>query len=244
MSADAGARNGRTMGGDSRDRDGNLSTTLRSYISVLGGRRKGGDAPATAAEVAELSDEDLLGLIDLKSKVALEALYDRYSGAIYSLAVRMLRDAGAAEEVTQDAFFNVWRRASSYRRDRGKPSSWLFSIGHHRIIDEVRRRRRREQTQVHHGVELIDQPADDTNDLAKFAGLQMQRSVLKDALSTLRVEQREIVVLAYYGGLTHSEIARKLGQPLGTVKTRMRLALKKLRQVLEPQAQEWAEHGL
>ena len=234
MSAQASARNGHTA-------RTNLSTTLHSYISVLGGRR---DGPATVDAAAELSDEELLGFIDLKSKVALEALYDRYSGAIYSLAVRMLRDAGAAEEVTQDAFFNVWRRASSFRRDRGKASSWLFSIGHHRIIDEVRRRRRREQTQVHYDVELIDQPADDTNDPARFAGLQVQRSILKDALSTLRVEQREVVVLAYYGGLTHSEIAKRLGQPLGTVKTRMRLALKKLRLVLGPQAREWAEHGL
>jgi hypothetical protein len=107
MSSEASARNGHTTGNGSRFRDGNLSTTLRSYISVFGGRRERGDVPATAAEVAELSDEELLGLIDRKSKVALEALYDRYSGAIYSLAVRMLRDAGAAEEVTQDAFFNV-----------------------------------------------------------------------------------------------------------------------------------------
>jgi len=146
--------------------------------------------------------------------------------------------------VTQDTFFNVWRRASSYRQSRGKVTAWLFSIGHHQIIDEVRRRKRREQTQVYHDVDLINQPSDDTNDPMKFANRQMQRGMLSKALSALRSEQREIVVLAYYGGLTHSEIANKLGQPLGTVKTRMRLGLKKLREVLGPQAREWTEHGL
>jgi RNA polymerase sigma-70 factor (ECF subfamily) len=232
------------MGNSSRSGNGNLSTTLRSYISVVAAGHERGSSPATVAEAAELTDEKLLELIDGRSKVALEALYDRYSGAIYSLAIRMLRDAGAAEEVTQDAFFNVWRRASSYRQDRGKASAWLFSIGHHRVIDEVRKRRRRDQTQVYYDVELIDQPGDESNDPVRFAGLQMQRSLLKKALAKLRIEQREIVVLAYYGGFTHSEIANKLGQPLGTVKTRMRLALKKLRQVLGPQDREWAEHGL
>ena len=78
----------------------------------------------------------------------------------------------------------------------------------------------------------------------RFANRQMQRGMLGEALSAIRAEQQEIVILAYYGGLTHSEIANKLGQPLGTVKTRMRLGLKKLREVLGPQAREWTEHGL
>jgi RNA polymerase sigma-70 factor (ECF subfamily) len=199
---------------------------------------------AAADDVENLSDEELMRLISLRSMTALEALYDRYSGAVYSLAARMLRDTLAAEEVTQDAFFSVWRRASSYHPERGKVTAWLFSIGHHRIIDEVRRRRRRQQMQVNYDVELVDQPADDSNDPVRFAAVQMQRGTLDKALSTLRKEQREVVVLAYFGGLTHSEIASRLDQPLGTVKTRMRLALKKLREVLGPQAREWAEHGL
>ena len=151
----------------------------------------------------------------------------------------MLRDPGAAEEVTQDTFFNVWRQAGSYRPERGKVTAWLFSICRHRVIDEVRRRRRREQTHVHQDVELADQPADDTNDPARFANMMMQRGMLRDALAKLRAEQRAVIELAYYGGLTHSEIANRLGQPLGTVKTRMRLGLKKLREVVGPQAREW-----
>jgi RNA polymerase sigma-70 factor (ECF subfamily) len=190
------------------------------------------------------SDKELLEWISRQERGALEALYNRYSGAVYSLAVHMLRDGGAAEEVTQDTFFNVWRRGSSYRPERGKVAAWLFSIGHHRIIDEVRRRRRREKAIVSQDVEKLDQPASDSTDPARYAYVQLLRSEIGEALSNLREEQREVVLLSYYGGLTHSEIATRLGQPLGTVKTRMRLALRKLKNILGPQAQEWAEHGL
>ena len=195
-------------------------------------------------DYSEFSDEELLQRVAERDREALSALYQKFSGAVYSLAVHMLRDSGAAEEVTQDAFFNVWRRATSYRRDRGKVTTWLFSIAHNRMIDELRRRRRRDQVHVYQDMETADRPADDAGDPSSYAIFQMRRSEIKEALSTLRPEQREVVVLAYYGGLTHSEIAAKLDQPLGTVKTRMRLALKKLRDVLKSQAQEWAEHGL
>ena len=196
-------------------------------------------------EYSTLSDLELIELIARKDRDALETLYGKFSGAVFSLAVHMLRDHTAAEEVTQDAFFNVWRRASSYRSEKGKVTTWLFSIAHHRMIDELRRRRRREQLTVTQDLELMSQPEDDAGDPAKYAMFQMRRSEMTEALSALRPEQREVVVLAYYGGLTHSEIAKKLNQPLGTVKTRMRLALKKLRDVLGPQAKrEWAEHGL
>ncbi len=191
------------------------------------------------ADYEKLTDQELVHGVVGRDRMALEALYERYSGAIYSLAVRMLRDTGAAEEVTQDTFFNVWQRAASYKPDRGKVTAWLFSIGHHRVIDETRRRKRRERAQVHQDVETAYQPEDDTNDPARFANRQMQRGMLKEALSQIRVEQRAVVELAYYGGLTHSEIAKRLGQPLGTVKTRMRLGLKKLRELVGPQAREW-----
>ena len=208
---------------------GNLTDGLRSYLGL-------------GAEVPDwdgMSDQDLLHRVAERNRRALEVLYERYSAPIFSLAVRMLRDPGAAEEVTQDTFFNVWRQAASYKPERGKVTAWLFSICRHRVIDEVRRRRRREQTHVHQDVELADQPADDTNDPARFANVRMQRGMLKDALAKLRVEQRVVIELAYFGGLTHSEIANRLGQPLGTVKTRMRLGLKKLREVVGPQAREW-----
>jgi RNA polymerase sigma-70 factor (ECF subfamily) len=191
----------------------------------------------------EQDDRSLLVVIAERSIEALEALYGRYSGAVYSLAMRLLRDSGAAEEVTQDVFFNVWRRASSYREDRGSVRAWLFSIAHHRTIDELRRWRR-ERTQIQYGVDLSTMPSDDGGDPMRYATAQFERSQLNDALHTLRPEQREVVFLAYFRGLTHSEISKHLGQPLGTVKTRMRLGLRKLREVLGPQIVESADHGL
>lgn len=196
-----------------------------------------------AVRYEDLGDERLLELIAQQSREALEAFYDRHASAVYSLAMHMLKDSGVAEEVTQDVFLNVWRRASSYQSRRGSVLAWLFSIAHHRAIDELRRRRR-EQAQMQPGVDLTDKLSDDSTDPTEHAATEMERSRLNAALSSLRPEQREVVVLAYFGGLTHSEIAKHLGQPLGTVKTRMRLALQKLREVLGPQIKEWADHGL
>ena len=192
----------------------------------------------------ELEDGQLLESIAGKDRGALEALYTRYSGPVYSLAMHLLRDPGASEEVTQDTFFNVWRRGSSYKSNRGSVTAWLFSIAHHRTIDELRKRRR-DQTRVQHGVDMSQRPTEArSDDPMEYATAQFESSHLKEALTILRPEQREVVILAYFGGFTHSEIARKLDQPLGTVKTRMRLAIKKLRGVIGPTRQESAEYGL
>ena len=185
----------------------------------------------------------LLELIAAEDLGALETLYERYANAVYSLALQMLKDPGAAEEATQDVFLNVWRRASSYQSPKGSVTAWLFRIAHNRTIDELRRRRR-DLDHLQHGVDLSNRSADDGNDPLEYTNSQMERGQIKKALHTLRPEQREVVMLAYFGGLTHSEIANHLGQPLGTVKTRMRLALKKLREVLGPQIRERADHGL
>ena len=226
------------MARDSSPENRNLATGPPTYITSKGADDAGAPVPAAREDFEKLEDAELLSWISRQSRAALEVLYSRYSDAIHSLAMHILRDAGAAEEVTQDTFFNVWRRGSSYRPDRGKVTAWLFSIGHHRVIDEVRRRKRRQQAQSNQDVESLNHPADDSTDPTRYATLQSHRSEIKKALSTLRKEQREVVVLAYYGGLTHSEIANRLGQPLGTVKTRMRLALRKLRDILGPQARE------
>ena len=160
-----------------------------------------------------------------------------------SLSMHMLRNPEAAEEVTQDTFFNVWRRASSYKSNRGTFKAWLFSIAHHRAIDELRRRKR-DRNIVQYEVDVENKPSDDTTDPVRYTASRFNLGKVKEALMELRPEQRKVVELAYFGGLTHSEISTKLDQPLGTVKTRMRLALKKLREVLGSQAQEWVEHGL
>ena len=188
-------------------------------------------------------DKRLMELIVQQDLDALGTLYNRYSNGVYGLAMQMLKDSGAAEEVVQDAFHNVWRRAASYHPDRGKVTSWLFSIAHHRAIDELRRRRR-DREHVQHGVDIANRPSEGRGDPVEYTALSMEGRRIKEALNVLRKEQREIVMLAYYGGFTHSEIAAKLDQPLGTVKTRMRLALKKLREVLGPQPQEGVKHGM
>ena len=184
-----------------------------------------------------LEDLELLELVKEKNRDALEALYVRYGNAIYSLSMHMLRNPQAAEEVTQDTFFNVWRRASSYKPGRGS------FIGHHRAIDEIRRNKR-DRNVVQYDTDIESRAADDTTDPVKYTASRFEIGKIKNALMELRPEQRSVVELAYFGGLTHSEISKKLDQPLGTVKTRMRLALKKLREVLGSHAQEWVEHGM
>ncbi len=192
----------------------------------------------------EAEDKILMECISKGDKNALEALYSRYSRQVYSLSIHMLRDPTAAEEVTQDTFFNVWRRAGSYKPNRGKVTSWLFSVAHNRTIDELRKRRR-EYDRVKYDVDLTNRPTESrADDPTEYVSVQFEGARLKSALMTLRPEQRDVVTLAYFGGLTHSEISKELEQPLGTVKTRMRLAMKKLREVLEPQIRESAEHGL
>ena len=190
-----------------------------------------------------LEDIELLELVKEENREALEALYVRYGNAIYSLSMHMLRNPQAAEEVTQDTFFNVWRRASSYKQGRGSFKSWLFSIGHHRAIDEIRRNKR-DRNVVQYDTDIERRAADDTTDPVKYTASRFELGKIKNALMELRPEQRSVVELAYFGGLTHSEISKKLDQPLGTVKTRMRLALKKLREVMGSHAQEWVEHGM
>ncbi len=188
----------------------------------------------------QAEDSDLMQAIRNEDRDALETLYTRYYGPVYSLAMHMLRDVGAAEEVAQDTFFNIWRRAGSYKAHRGNVTSWLFGIARNRAIDELRKRRR-QYDRVRHGVDLTNMPTEARDDdPAEYAAAQYEGSRLEAALATLRPEQREVVVLAYFGGMTHVEISRKLDQPLGTVKTRIRLAIKKLRVVLVPQIEEAA----
>ena len=181
----------------------------------------------------QADDKNLMEAICERDRHALEALYTRYSGPVYALAMRMLRDPGAAEEVAQDTFFNVWRRAGSYKAPRGSVKSWLFRIAHNRTIDELRKRKRH-QDRIRHGVDLTNKPSESRgDDPAECAVAQFEGSRLKDALTTLRPEQREVLVLAYFGGMTHSEISRRLDQPLGTVKTRIRLGIRRLRDRLD-----------
>ncbi len=179
----------------------------------------------------ERSDLELLALIGRSDKDALAALYERYGRRVFSLAVRILSDSVTSEEVTQDVFLSIWRRGASYRPDKGKFTTWLFSSGHNRTTDELRRRRRdrnRGSDDVDEHLDIVS--ADISPDDSAVA--QSEYAMVREALKALPPEQRQVVELAYFRGLTQAEIAEKMGQPLGTVKTRMRLALKKLRDAL------------
>ena len=178
-----------------------------------------------------LTDLELLAQIGVQDREALAALYDRYGRRVFALAVRILNDPVGSEEVTQDVFMSVWRRGASYTSKKGKFTTWLFSIAHNRTIDELRKRRRdrsRENDDIedHYDLKSSDiSPAD-------AAVAQSEFAKVKAAMEKLPEEQKNVVELSYFKGLTQTEIATKTGQPLGTVKTRMRLALKKLRVAL------------
>ena len=181
----------------------------------------------------DLRDDQLITLIAHGEKDALEAFYDRYATMVFSLARYMLRDHGLAEEATQDIFLNLWLKASRYNPQRGKPRTWFMSVAHHRVIDIIRARKRSAQStdQVPH--ELLDLEPSTKHNTEEEAYLNLAREEILTAMASLPKEQREVVMLAYFGGFSQSEIAGKLDQPLGTVKTRVRLAMQKLRVLLK-----------
>ncbi|MBC8280935.1 MAG: sigma-70 family RNA polymerase sigma factor [Chloroflexi bacterium] len=162
-----------------------------------------------------------------------EALSTRYPTPVCSLAMYMLKQPALAEEVTQDIFLNIWLKASSFNAERGQPRGWIMSVAHHKIIDLIRSRKR---------TIVNTDPADyETLDLLPDGGVSteaqveqsLERERIMRALKTIPENQREVIMLAYFGGLSQSEMAEKLDQPLGTIKTRVRLAMQKLRTVLE-----------
>ncbi len=175
---------------------------------------------------AHLSDEALLALCSRADESALGELYDRYGRVAYGLALRIVRDRALAEDAVQEAFLAVWRSAGAFLAEQGKPSTWILTLVHRRAVDLVRREERRRADPLD-DVEPATGGATDEE-----AWLRAQRQVVQEALRKLPPEQREAIELAYYGGFTQSELAEKLGQPLGTIKSRMFAGLKRLRELL------------
>jgi RNA polymerase sigma-70 factor (ECF subfamily) len=186
--------------------------------------------PERGRQYLILADEDLISLVEAADAEAFATLYDRHSRAAFSLAYRMMGERQASEDLTQDAFLKVWRGASSYRAERGSVRTWILSIVHNRGIDQLRSlaSRRRTQDRVEASAP-ISQPSE------AFAQTwrNSQREQVREALNTLPPEQLKILELAYFSGYTHVEISDLLGLPLGTVKGRMRLGLKKIRDYFE-----------
>lgn len=181
-----------------------------------------------------VSDEQLVEAVARGDRHAFETLYDRYSAAVFGLALRTLREREAAEEAVQEVFWRVWQRAKSFERGRSF-APWLFGITHNYCIDELRRRRARPQPVYEDDEHPVLSSIADSADVADAALDSEQRRIVIGALQQLPVEQRQALELAYFGGLTQQEIAARLGNPLGTIKTRMRLGLQKLRTILQGQ---------
>ena len=173
-----------------------------------------------------LADEDLISLIDAGDAEAFSTLYERHSRAVYSLAYRMMGERQAAEDLTQDAFIKVWRNAASYRVERGSVRTWVLSVAHNRGIDQLRAHASQRRTQ-----DKIEASAPRSQPSEAFAETwrNSQRDQVREALQALPPEQLKILELAYFSGYTHLEISELLSLPLGTVKGRMRLGLKKMR---------------
>ena len=164
---------------------------------------------------------------------SLEALYDRYSALVFSVALRVLSDRGLAEDVVQEVFLQLWRRPDSYDAAHGRFTPWLASVARNRSIDELRRRSRRWRIEAA-GEDAAERVASDdrTADPEREAELDEERAAVRAAMQALPPEQRRVLELAYFGGMTQAEIARHTESPAGTVKTRMRLGMQKLRLLL------------
>jgi RNA polymerase sigma-70 factor (ECF subfamily) len=189
-----------------------------------------------------VSDADLITLVTRGDQDALGMLYERYSRAVYSFSLRIVGDAQVAEEILQEVFVRAWQQGGSYQSARGSLITWLLSITHNLSIDEVRRRKRRPQKADSEEPEtILASLPDEGSDVEEEVWLSSLRVSIQDALQQLPAAQREAIELAYFQGLTQREIADTLGEPLGTIKTRMRLGMLKLREQLGPVVSERAE---
>ncbi len=189
-------------------------------------------------DYAQLDDSSLVRLLAYKKPDALGTLYDRYGKLVFSLALSIVNDRGAAEEIAQDVFLKVWDNAVVYNEAKASFRSWLTRITKNRAIDVLRRSRTRPER---HAIDWTDSSLEnmaDAHSPAKAVELRFQQERIRAAISQLPREQGQALQLAYLQGYTHQEIAHQLDQPLGTIKTRIRMAMQKLRHALQEYEQE------
>jgi RNA polymerase sigma-70 factor, ECF subfamily len=187
------------------------------------------------SQLAHLSDEALVALVARGDEAALAELYDRIGRIAYGLAYRVLRDERLAEDAVQEGFLTAWRTAADFSAERAKASTWLLTLVHRRAVDLVRREERRRVEPLQED----DRDAAATSPAAEEAAwLRFDRERVQEALRSLPDAQREAIELAYYGGFTQSELAERLGQPIGTIKSRMFSGLARLRELLDDGAKE------
>ena len=199
-------------------------------------RRPVVDVTSIAGDVKQRrADEDAALVVALAADevTALEQLYDRYSALVFSIALRVLHDNALAEDVTQEVFLRLWRQPASFDPQRGRFISWISSVARNRALDELRKLSRRRGAEDQTEEAVLDLPDDARGeDPQEEAILAEERDRVRAALAELPPAQRQVIELAYFSGLTQVEIAERTGDPLGTIKTRVRLGMRKLREAL------------
>ena len=183
-----------------------------------------------AQDLRSLADEDLMQLVRRGQPPAFEVIYERHASAAFSLAYRIVGTRNGAEDVSQEAFLNLWRSGARYERARGSVRTWLLGIVHHRAIDHLRR------ATVHDKRRASDEGMEERFEAAERTDVEVARRdealTVRSAMDALPGDQCKVIELAYFGGFTHTEIAEMLETPVGTIKGRMRLGLKKMRDQL------------
>ena len=188
-------------------------------------------------DYSKLDDEALPRLIASKNEPSLGELYERYGKLVFSLAFNTLGEATLAEEITQDVFLRVWERGDSYLPEQGKVIAWLARIARNRAIDVLRRQKVRPEGHSASWAEMESQEPAATTNLEEEVELAQQKKRIRQAISQLPEEQKQALALAYFKGRSHQEISAELGVPLGTIKTRIRLAMQKLSHLLGEDSQ-------
>jgi RNA polymerase sigma-70 factor (ECF subfamily) len=179
-------------------------------------------------EQAQFSDLDVLSAIARGDEQALASLYDRYRLILFGLILRILHSRSDAEDVLQEVFLQVWQKAKDFDESRGRPFTWLVTLARSRAIDRLRSLGARDRLADGAAREFTEEVGDAVTDSI----LSERSKIVRDALMELSEDQKEVLLLAYFDGFTQSEIAKRLGAPLGTIKTRMRSGMIKLRELL------------
>jgi RNA polymerase sigma-70 factor (ECF subfamily) len=181
-------------------------------------------------DLRSLADEEVMQLVRRGDARAFEVIYERHSAAAFSLAYRMMGTRSGAEDVTQDAFLSMWRSGARFDSARGSVRTWVLGIVHHRAIDALRRATVHDKRRA--GDEGIEERFEARERTEVEAARREEAGTVRNALRSLPADQSQVIELAYFGGFTHTEIADMLDAPVGTVKGRMRLGLKKMRSQL------------
>ena len=202
------------------DKNCDLTTMVQRLVGTLNMHQKSNRTP----------DQELIELVTRGDKSAFKEIYSRFSQVTYNLALRMLRDKEDAEEVVQEIFLQIWNKANSYDPQRGAVSTWVLNIARSRAIDKLRSVGYRNKN-----IEIDEEKVNSDIDLSSnIEDRDESKNVIKQALESLPEKQRNAIELVYFEGLTHVEAAEKLNEPVGTIKTRIRLGVMKLKDKIMP----------